>query len=239
MISLYQLQETAKRQQTTELNVRREYVQHVFLSRFYRQSVTDTVYFKGGTALRLVFGSPRFSEDLDFSTSVSDDRRLEDALLTAFQDIEREGIGTNIISANKTSGGYLAELIFLLGSERIPLVLQFSKRKPNDTGEVITINSDMIASYTVVMLARNRLVVEKIRALLARAKPRDFYDLYFLIRSGLLGKNEKQLFLSAKEKLRTVTFSFDQELKKFLPKSHWPVIGDFPNALEREIDRYL
>lgn len=239
MISLYMLQEMAKRQQTGEQNIRREYIQHIFLSHFYHQPETGKIYFKGGTALRLVFASPRYSEDLDFSSSLINTRHLEDVIVNTLAEIEQEGIGTEIISTKETSGGYLAGLFFHLGSERLQISLQFSKREPNDTGEVISVSSDMVASYTVVLLARKKLVAEKIRALLTRAKPRDFYDLYFLIRAGLLGKDDKQLLFLAKKKLHSVTFSFRHELQEFLPKSHWPIIRDFSNALEREIDRYL
>ncbi len=32
--------------------------------------------------------------------------------------------------------------------------------------------------------------------------------------------------------------SFEQELKQFLPKSHWSVVRGFPETLEREIERF-
>src|SRR3989338_8739659 len=48
-------------------NVVREYFQHVFLAKLYTLPGADKLQFKGGTALRIIYGSPRFSEDLDFS----------------------------------------------------------------------------------------------------------------------------------------------------------------------------
>ena len=62
MISHDALRALATQSQTTELNIRREYCQHLFLSYFYQQPLTDQVYFKGGTALRMLYHSPRFSE---------------------------------------------------------------------------------------------------------------------------------------------------------------------------------
>jgi hypothetical protein len=35
---------------TTELNVQREYMQHLFLSYLYQQPQASRIYFKGGTA---------------------------------------------------------------------------------------------------------------------------------------------------------------------------------------------
>ena len=48
-------------------NVVREYFQHLFLSYLYSLEGSEKMLFKGGTALRIIYGSMRFSEDLDFS----------------------------------------------------------------------------------------------------------------------------------------------------------------------------
>ncbi|MBI4051308.1 MAG: nucleotidyl transferase AbiEii/AbiGii toxin family protein, partial [Elusimicrobia bacterium] len=66
MLSLDEIREIAVQFQTNEKNVAREYAQHTFLSFLYKEKAADFLLFKGGTALRLIFKSPRFSEDLDF-----------------------------------------------------------------------------------------------------------------------------------------------------------------------------
>jgi hypothetical protein len=53
MITREALIRTATSGQTTELNVAREYCQHLFLSAFYQQSGSEQVKFKGGTALKI------------------------------------------------------------------------------------------------------------------------------------------------------------------------------------------
>ena len=65
MISNDTIRQFALKYQTTELNVRREYFQHLFLSYFYKQEGSERVFFNGGTALRLIYHSARFSEDLE------------------------------------------------------------------------------------------------------------------------------------------------------------------------------
>ena len=92
MLNFDLLKTLAKKQQTTELNIRREYVQHLFLSKFYQQELSEKVFFKGGTALRLIYGSPRFSEDLDFSSVLANAQKIEQMILLALGEIEREGI---------------------------------------------------------------------------------------------------------------------------------------------------
>lgn len=75
MISSDFVKRLATQTQTTELNILREYLQHLFLSYFYKRKDSEKVLFKGGTALKFIYGSPRFSEDLDFSAKKSVLRR--------------------------------------------------------------------------------------------------------------------------------------------------------------------
>lgn len=50
-----------------KLNFLREYLHRVILRSWHEQGAFQAVSFVGGTALRLLFQLPRFSEDLDFS----------------------------------------------------------------------------------------------------------------------------------------------------------------------------
>ena len=83
------------------------------------------------------------------------------------------------------------------------------------------------------------MIKEKIKALLARQKPRDFFDLYFILRKGELRRVLKlqpkereaiktQLDKQKKEELR-------EELKRLLPQSFWQVIKDLPQVLKKEL----
>ena len=239
MISQEIIKKITDKYQTTELNVRREYFQHLFLSYFYAQPETDKIYFKGGTALRLIYNSPRFSEDLDFSSSLKDIKKIEHAVVTALSEIEREGSEVGIDEAKETTGGYLAAVNFKNNSHTTIIQLEISFREGKKKGEVATIASDFIPPYTLVQLSQSMLIAEKIKALLDRKKPRDFYDLYFILRAGLLSAEEKSILSEALEALKKVDIQFDQELKIFLPKSHWPVIRNFSTMLEREIKKFL
>lgn len=239
MISTYTIKELGSTLQTTELNVRREYIQHLFLSYFYRIPEAQHIYFKGGTALRIVFQSPRFSEDLDFSAQLIDTRAIEDTIIKTLRDIEREGISTEIIESKKTSGGYLTHIECTFDDQVTTALLQFSERTSTDRGEVVTISSKFVPPFSIMLLSRKQLTDEKIQALLTRAKPRDFYDLYFMIRSNLIDPTQKNFLRDAYKKLEQTPINFELELKQFLPKSHWPIIKDFTNNLRREIQRYL
>lgn len=240
MISQDAVKKFADKYQTTELTIKREYLQHLFLSYFYKEENTENVYFKGGTALRFIYRSPCFSEDLDFSSSLKETPMLGHIIISTFAQIEHEGIQTEIEEAKQTTGGYLAIVRFKTNSTIIPIQLEISLRGEDLRGEHVTIASDLFPLYALIQLEKSQLIDGKLNALLSRRKPRDFYDLYFMLRAGLLSGEQKNLLSQALEALhQSPNLNFEQELKIFLPKSHWPIIRELPQALEGEIQRFL
>ena len=194
MLTSDKLKELAIKNQTTELNIRREYIQHVFLSYFYRQKESKQIFFKGGTSLRILFNSPRFSEDLDFSSSLRGIKEIETVVINTLEEIEREGIQTEIVESKKTTGGYLAIISFKLSSHSVEIQIEISNRGKDSEGEVVTIVSDFIPSYTVIQLKLELLTEEKLEALLSRKKPRDFYDLILCLEQKTLFLKNKRMF---------------------------------------------
>src|SRR3990167_4366422 len=95
--------------QTIPENIAREYFQHLFLRTFYQQDGSEKILFKGGTALRIIYGSPRFSEDLDFSGFATSIREVEDLLEVTILEIALEE-KIELEEAKATTGGYLARL---------------------------------------------------------------------------------------------------------------------------------
>lgn len=67
MLTKQQLQRIAQRHAIGLQAQERDYVQHLFLSALYAHS--QALLFKGGTALRVLHRSPRYSEDLDFNAT--------------------------------------------------------------------------------------------------------------------------------------------------------------------------
>lgn len=239
MISQEQIIKMANQYQTTEVNVLREYFQHLFLSYFYQQPLTGDVYFKGGSALRLVYSSPRFSEDLDFNTLEGDMKKIEDSVLDTLEEVEHEGIPVAVEESKQTTGGYLGIFKFTLNKEVVTVQVEISFRKQQSSGELKTIVNDFIPPYTLIVLQKEQLVNEKIQALLARGKPRDFYDLYFMLRANLISTEKRKILTDASKLLKASEINFERELKQFLPKSHWAIIRNFKTSLETEIKRFI
>ena len=228
--------------QTDKKTVVREYLQHLFLSYFYQQDHTSGIYFKGGTALRIVYQSPRFSEDLDFSVDTRTLRTIaliESAVIGTLTALVKEGITAEIVEAKETTGGYLAIIDCHAYEMTLSIKLEMSLRKGKKAGSVATVASEYAPDYTVVQLEESQLVAEKIAALLDRKKPRDFYDFYFLLRHNLLPTKKGDTIRQVLDVLSASRIRFDTELKEFLPKSHHMIIRDFKTMLEREINRYI
>ena len=238
MIDKQFLAQKATKQQTYFRNILREYYQNLFLSLFYQNAKSEKFYFKGGTALRLVFGSPRYSEDLDF-TSKNNFKTFEDILERVLISLAKEGVSTQILESKKTTGGILAILRTNLYNETIDIKIEASQRTKVIQGEKKLITSDIFPSYTVQILKQNLMIGEKIDALLSRSKPRDFFDLYFILRANLLSLSDKERVKDAFKLLAKTRFDFAKELKIFLPKSHWGIIKGFKKILEQEIRRVL
>lgn len=228
----------SQRNQTTRFNVLREYAQHLFLSSFYRKEGTEKILFKGGTALRFVYKSPRFSEDLDFSADEVRGEEIEKILEEVLVDLENQNQECEIEEAKPTSGGYLANLATYIDNERIPIAVQISLRKKMKGGyQTLPITNEYIPSYVANVLPLSELAGEKVQAALTRAKPRDFFDIYFLLREGLLPGDERGKLPEVKVILESGKVSFGRELALFLPLSMKTFVKDFPRPLLVEMER--
>jgi len=250
MITNEALEKLSRQYQTGVFpNIVREYFQHVFLGEFYKLSEAQQMLFKGGTALRVIYGSPRFSEDLDFSlfgVSPSQTKSFVEGLFVkVLAEIERIGIKVEIgAKSNATSGGYFGVATFkMLEYQPVGVEINVSARNGRDArGEVDSVANDFAPTYTVIHLSQDELVEEKIfGALRERKKPRDFYDLYFIMRKGMLSPDQKTRLAKVKDEIAADAkkIDFRGELGAFLPIDQQTIIRDFPATLERELNRQL
>ena len=74
MLTRQQLQRIAQRERIGLQAQERDYLQYLLLSLIYVRS--QALVFMGGTALRIVYQVGRFSEDLDFVTTMSKAARI-------------------------------------------------------------------------------------------------------------------------------------------------------------------
>ncbi|MFH1906126.1 MAG: nucleotidyl transferase AbiEii/AbiGii toxin family protein [Chloroflexota bacterium] len=109
MLTKQRLQRIAQRHGTGLQAQERDYVQHLFLSVLYARS--QALLFKGGTALRVVHRSPRYSEDLDFNTTpgLAD---TQNRFQQAITDLTRFGIVATRRNEWESPVGYSFDLTF-------------------------------------------------------------------------------------------------------------------------------
>ncbi len=160
--------------------------------------------------------------------------------IKTLSEIERFGIETGFKEAKPTTGGYLGIISYRLFDISEDMKFEVSLRRGKLDYELTTIANDYTLTYTIIHLSAKEIIKGKIAALLQRKKPRDYYDLYFLLRHpqfhGLVNKKIlKQVF----DNLKTEEINFRKELSILLPISHQMILKDFKNILKREIEKYL
>lgn len=188
MLTRSQLEVLARQTGVPLHTVERDYVQHVLL----RHAAAPPLTFKGGTCLRIAYGSPRYSEDLDFNADGDAAEalgRLEAAAL------HLRDYGMPAAVAPRPSHEGLAAVLRYEGPlftgdprSRGSVRLEVSLRHEATATEEVFVPRTPYADVPQLVLrtlTREHLLAEKVRALLVRGKPRDLYDAHFLLVRGV------------------------------------------------------
>lgn len=222
--------------------VYREYLQVLFLKYFYRNKETREVYFKGGTAVRLLYGSFRFSEDLDF-TSLITRKYLEEVILDSLEALEKEVPGVSFRHTETIDDSFSGRIFQQLPVSKIPLTirLDFSLREKPILPVALTYleTAFPVTPYPLVChLQPEEMLAEKVRAILSRCRGRDIFDLWFLLSKKVsldwnLVNRKMALYkrkVSQAELLRILEEFPQNEIKsdltRFLPTSHRRLIKE-------------
>lgn len=200
----------------------REEVEVFFLNSLFESSISEQLIFKGGTALRLLYDSPRFSEDLDFSvTDKIEAAEFKDTINRIVKSDDRFRI-RDLASKYYT---YLAEIGIKEPWQELAfsLKIEISRRAVKES-EVKFANALVKSPATNIMvMARvftlEQILADKLRAVKERKMPRDIFDIWFICQKTRAPFNLKE-FGYPKGKIR-------QELRKFLPRKFYPVIEEF------------
>lgn len=186
MITKDQIHHYAKILKTNEVTAFREYLQYVFLSVFYQHKTSSRVYFKGGTAIHIIYKAPRFSEDLDFSTQVknSDFSKLITDTFSRLTQSEQLSFKERKTIAGKR---YLLNTTNLPSYPPVFINLDFSFREKVQRPQSSIIETPLPVLFTEYIFheSKEELFAEKIRALMTRKKGRDLYDLWYLSTLGV------------------------------------------------------
>ena len=174
--------------------VLREFLQAKILSLIYRENISKNLFFVGGTALRLLRGLDRFSEDLDFDSVGITHGEIQKLVKTVMRRLQQENIAVELYQ-NTTAKKYYYELRFpgLLSrldlssnaGEKLMIKLDIESFWRGQKRETIFVNRYGFLT-TVVTKPPDQMVVEKLTAYLGReeTQARDLYDLVWLLSRG-------------------------------------------------------
>lgn len=186
MITKDQIAQLSKKHKINETTIFREYLQVLFLSKLYEFPEGKEIFFKGGTALHLIYKAPRFSEDLDFTVNISEKKFLG-LIPKVFNELAKEGEFE--FKERKTIAGkrFLVTALPFILPYKVFINLDFSFRERIFAPQKSILETDYPVLFTsyIYHLSKEEIFAEKIRAILTRKKGRDLYDLWFLMNLGV------------------------------------------------------
>lgn len=168
------------------LNALREYLQALALRSLHESEAFQCIAFVGGTALRFLYGLPRFSEDLDFSLDSNGGYNPEKWMSKTKRDLQLAGLDAAVtLNDRKTVhvawikiGELLKEVgLAAMVQQKLSIKLEIDTRPPGgaQTRNQIIERHRMFAVRCYDMPS---LMAGKLHALITRqhSKGRDWYD---------------------------------------------------------------
>ncbi len=194
-----------------------EFYEMIILNKLLKSSLATVLIFKGGTAIRLAYQSPRFSEDLDFSL-------LKKIKFSDFKkEIEKLPKEITAISISELKEKYYTHFALVkvkdtLLKQAFSIKVEVSKRpviwkEKADYQFMPLVSPTGPLSLSGLVVTLERCYKDKTHAVYERTKGRDFFDLWWLAQrlnkkiSPLRRKFDKKLIIN--------------ELHVFLPRNYW------------------
>lgn len=169
-----------------EQNALKEIAQEIILYALSKTAFFENAHFCGGTALRIVHGLNRFSEDLDFTTrTVMKDFLFDDYLDDVLSTLKDYGLDMNV---KKSQVDRFVMLSFPSNQrlKQIVIKLEIDANPPEGAVET-AVNLDFPILHQIKVGSMDTLFAGKLHALLCRdhVKGRDWYDLLWYLKKNV------------------------------------------------------
>jgi len=206
----------------------REVWEIIILKELFEQQWAKKLIFKGGTALRLAYQSPRFSVDLDFSVLAKINPK---DFFSFLNNLEKKYLELEIIDKKDKFYTLYTQIRvkepFL--DRFFSIKIEISKRKNQFKKNEYLPKVLKTSVYPLEILCNvailEKIYQDKIDAIRNRQAPRDLFDLWYL--SERLNK----LFKPPKTKL--MEKEIKSELHKFLPKNYQGAVKFIINQINK------
>lgn len=191
-----------------ERAILREYLQYKILQGLFESKLASRISFLGGTALRIIYGNQRFSEDIDLDHFGLDWGEFEELVGDAVRLLELEGFDIEVSRMEKAAfhcSVKFPDILYEHGisppqKEKIRIQIDSFSQGYDYKPELMILNKfDVFTQARVTPLPI--LLSQKIFTAVNRKRPkgRDFYDITFLF--GLT----KPDFSFVRQKMGTVS----------------------------------
>lgn len=180
MLTQTQAEEFAQTSQTTSDNILKEHYQMLLLDLLFSASFEKALVLKGGTALRLAYGSFRFSEDLDFSILKNIPYREFNALIKS---IPREIPESRLKEIYERKYTLFAKIVFDVAFKPIPIgvKIEINKAAPKPDWQVTLLKSPFNNLETTARTCTLETIFkDKLRLINERREPRDLFDAWYI-----------------------------------------------------------
>lgn len=215
----YEIDKLTKKLGISADQILREEAEMNFLDTLAKNPFGAKTVFYGGTALRLAYGSPRFSENIDLI-------EIKKITYKEFQKIINVSVKNNSNWSIKDIKSKRQTLFALILIKEKKLKLNFTVKielhKPAKSvdldEELLLIKSPTSVLEPLLLVpSLQRIKSLKVDAVLNRKKARDIFDLWYISRALREDFILPEKLPSYKER------EFSNELKVYLPKKYYPV----------------
>ncbi|GAB6009880.1 nucleotidyl transferase AbiEii/AbiGii toxin family protein [Dysgonomonas reticulitermitis] len=259
MIRPAEIQQNARKEGVRDTQIEKDYIlSWILIGVSNNELLSDILAFKGGTVLRkFYFDDYRHSEDLDFTLlKPITNNEIKSAFETSFEFIREEAnIPLSIVEFGEHATGNINFYISYTGAlggagkqvkvdiSKDELLLFDLEKKP-----LFATYSDHIDSQ-VKCYSLSEVITEKLRSLLSRQQPRDFYDLWYLSEIEGLEMSDYIAEFGGKAKYKGLNpDNLENRIEQLLPvfKARWEKsmseqIKDLPpfEQVARELGRHF
>jgi len=257
------IEERAKQEGLSPKVILKEALQVCILEKLYSTSESDNIIFQGGTCLRLLYGGPRYSEDLDF---IITDRQVLSSLLerlsSQMENISPLFEGKIWLRVQKDRGKLVRWKVYYQsaeGQKRTSVSIEFADY-PVYTSVLAPLNFPRGYPAAPLILVNTEteeeILADKITALAARKylKGRDIFDVWLLNSKGvplnfdmvkrklkdysahITGMEKKIMMFSEKQISQDLkTLNYRQKFEK----QGYGILLTVARSLAREVDNLL
>ncbi len=192
MMSRAGLTDIAKRTGLTLYQQEKDYLIKLFLYNYFRRF--DSAVFKGGTCLRYLYGTDRFSEDIDFNITIQP-KEFATQVNRILKEVKLVGIESGFIKKELFKDAYTCEIRFYgplyKGTNQTQNKFRIDAGKRG--GIIKEPRWELISSeypetrehFLIQTMDEQELLAEKLKTLFERGKGRDLYDVWFLTKIGV------------------------------------------------------